>query len=93
MAKIVIRRDGSREPFDEGKIRRAIEASAREAGLPADRVTAVVNQVANVVLAFAAPKEEISTLDIRAKVLALLEEMEPSVSAAWRRFDKARGRE
>ncbi len=92
MAKTVIRRDGSKEPFDEGKIRRAIEASAREAGLPPERVAAVVNQVANVVLAFAAPKEEISTLDIRGKTLSLLDEMEPSVSAAWRRFDKARGR-
>ncbi len=92
MAKTVIRRDGSKEPFDEGKIRRAIEASAREAVLSPERVTAVVNQVSNVVLAFAAPKEDISTLDIRAKVLALLDEVEPAVSAAWRRFDKARGR-
>ncbi len=92
MAKTVIRRDGSKEPFDDNKIRRAIEAAAREAGLSPDRVTAVVNQVANVVLTFAAPREEITTLEIRGKILALLDELEPSVSAAWRRFDKARGR-
>ena len=88
MAKEVIKRDGTKEPFDNGKIRRAIEGSAIGAGLTEERVSEVVNQVSGAVLQFAASKEEIATTELADKILGELENIEPTVAEAWKKHEQ-----
>jgi transcriptional repressor NrdR len=92
MAQQVIKRDGTKEPFDEEKVKKAIQTAAGEAGLAPERAEEVVNQVSSVVLDFAAEKEEIASSELGEKVLSELDKVEPSAAEAWRKYDQARGR-
>lgn len=92
MAQTVIKRDGSKEPFDESKLRRSIEVAVREAGLEKDRVSEVTTQIADAALELAASKDEIPSSELRKKILSDLDTVEPSVAKAWRQYDEARGR-
>lgn len=88
MTKQVIKKDGTKEPFDSGKISRAIEGSARDAGLTTERTSEVVNQVLGAVLQFAASKEEISTAELVEKILGELEKIEPAAAEAWKKHEQ-----
>ena len=92
MANEVIKRDGSKQPFDEGKIRRSIEAAAQEAGLAQERITELVDQVSRVAIDVAGGKEEITTTEIKETILSELDGVEPSVSEAWRRHDQVKSK-
>jgi len=88
MAKEVIKKDGTKEPFDPEKIRNSIAVAAEQAGLLEERKNEVVEQVATAVIQMAEEKEEIATLELREKILLDLDRIEPSVSAAWRKYDQ-----
>ena len=90
MVQQVIKRDGTKQAFDENKVRRSIEMAAREAGLAEDRVNAVVEQVAGAALQLAAGKEEIATAELRTFILARLDEVEPAAAAVWRKHDQGK---
>ncbi len=85
MATQVIKKDGTKEPFDSGKIKRAIEAAAREAGLMDEQVNAAVIQISGIVMALADSKEEIATSELRDKILSELDNVQPAAAAAWRK--------
>ncbi|OHA70924.1 MAG: hypothetical protein A3H01_00880 [Candidatus Wildermuthbacteria bacterium RIFCSPLOWO2_12_FULL_40_9] len=87
MAKEVIKRDGAREPFDAGKIRNAVLMAAGEAGLEETKKNEVVEQVTAKIVQMVDAKDEITTSEIKASILAELDSVEPSVSAAWRKYD------
>ncbi len=88
MAKEVIKRDGSKEPFDAQKIRNAIIATAYETDLPEKETNKAVEQVMAAVMQMAEEKEEIATSEIREKVLSELDRLEPAISEAWRKYDR-----
>lgn len=88
MADQVIKKDETKEPFDPEKIRKSIVAAAELANLPEERKKEVVEQVATTVIQMAEGKEEIATSEIREKILSELDQIEPSVSAAWRKYDQ-----
>lgn len=92
MANQVIKRDGTKEAFDENKVRKSIEAAGMDANLPADRVSVVVNQVAGAALGFAAQKEEIMSSELAAFILTQLDQVEPALAAAWRKHDQEKGK-
>ncbi len=92
MANQVVKKDGSKEPFDAEKVKKAIALAAGDAGLPAERASSVVSQVASVVLEFAASKEEISAIQLKEKILGELDKIEPAAAAAWRKYDQERSR-
>ncbi len=92
MANFVIKKDGSKEPFDEGKIKKSIELAIKQVDLPEDRVNELVEQVSRVVLQVAEGKEEIATAELREKILSELDNLEPSVSKGWRKYDQEKGR-
>ena len=87
MASQVIKKDGPKQPFDPEKIKNSIRAAASGAGLPEDRVNEVVEQVSASAIQMADAKEEIASSEIREKVLSELDNVEPSVSEAWRKYD------
>lgn len=87
MANIVIKRDGSKQPFDAEKLKGAIAKAAREAGHDAERVASIVDNVAAGALTLAEGVEEITTSELKLKILADLDTIAPEVSEAWRKYD------
>lgn len=86
----VIKRDGTRQPFSEQKLRSSIENAAKEAEIPANRVKQVVGDAAREPLEMAKNAKSLETKTIREKILSRLDTIEPSVSEAWREFDQTR---
>ena len=88
MAKEVTKKDGVKEPFDAEKIKKAIAAAAGQADLSEERQNEVVEQISKNVIQMADAKEEITTTEIREKILSELDRTEPPISAAWRKYDE-----
>ena len=91
MAANVIKKDGSKQPFDEGKLRKSIEGAAQDAGLAQERAQEVVDQVFPVAAEAANAKEEIATSELRDVILDELKKAEPSVAEAWGKYSKSNG--
>lgn len=88
MAREVIKKDGTKEPFDAEKLRRSIAVAVQQANLSEERKNEIVEQVAAAAIQLAATKEQIPTSELKAKILSDLDQIEPSVSAAWRKYDQ-----
>jgi len=88
MAKEVTKKDGTKEPFDAGKIRKSIAAATQRTNLSEERKDEVIKQVAAIVIQMAEGREEIATSEIREKILSELDSIEPAISAAWRVYDR-----
>ena len=86
----VIKKDGRRQAFSEQKVRKSIEAAAREAKIPDQRVKQVVADASREALDLSKGTKPVGTGIIREKILARLDSLEPSVSEAWRAFDRKR---
>ena len=91
MATQVIKKDGSKQPFDAEKIKRAIEGATKEAGLSEDKVSQVATEVSGVVFEQVNAQEEIATSEIQSMILNELDKREPSVSAAWKAYKASKG--
>ncbi len=86
----VIKKDGSRQIFNEQKVRKSIEAAAREAKIPDTRIRQVVADASREPLHMSKGKKSVETRTIREKILDRLDITEPSVAEAWRAFDRKR---
>jgi transcriptional regulator NrdR family protein len=84
----VIKRDGTRQPFSEQKLRSSIENAAKEAEIPTNRIKQVVGDAAREPLEMAKGAKSLETKTIREKILSRLDTIEPAVSEAWRGFDQ-----
>lgn len=92
MANFVIKKDGTKEPFDAEKIKKSIVGAAQGTELSEERINEVVEQISKVALELAEGKEEIATTDIREKILGELDNVEPSISESWRKHDQEKGK-
>ena len=90
MANFVVKKDGTKVPFDAEKIKRAISAAATQAGLPENEVTEVVDQVLLKVIESFTGTEEVASAEIREKVLSELDVVKPAVSESWRKHDQSK---
>ncbi len=88
MADTVIKKDGSKQKFEEEKIKNSILNAAEDAGLEINELGDVIDKVLNSVLEIANSVEEISTTQIKEKVLEALDEIEESISDSWRKYEK-----
>ena len=86
MATQVIKKDGTKASFDGAKIKRAVEAAAKEAGLTPEQVGETVSQVYGAALELADSQEEIATNELRDKILSELDKVQPAAAAAWRKY-------
>ena len=84
----VVKRDSTRETFNEKKLRTSIEAAAREAKLPENKVKRLEQNVAKNIVDYARKEKEIRSATIRENVLNKLDVTAPEVSRAWRDFDR-----
>jgi len=88
MANFVVKKDGAKEPFDPGKIKNSIAAACQGAALPEETSKQIIERVSTVVIQMAESKEEISTSELKENILNQLDSIEPSASAAWRKYDQ-----
>lgn len=88
MASEVIKKDGSREAFDPEKIRKTINAAAQRCDIPEDRKNEIINKVTGAAVQMASEREEITTAEIRDKILSELDIIEPQISSSWRQYDQ-----
>ena len=92
MANFVIKKDGTKVPFDPEKIKNSVMAAASEAGLLEEEKTSLAEKVLDAVLVSFGSQEEVATSEIREKVLSGLDAMAPAVSEAWRKYDQSIGK-
>lgn len=90
MANFVVKKDGTKEPFDAEKIKKAITAAATQANLPEEEITKAVEQVSATVIQSVAGKEEVETAEIKEKILSELDIAAPSASEAWRKYEQGK---
>lgn len=90
MADQVIKDDGTKEPFNSQKIKNSIAAAAGQAGLPEEKRNKVVKEVSASAIKMAESRDIIKTSEIKQKILGDLDEKYPSVSEAWREYEKTK---
>lgn len=91
MATEVTKKDGNKELFSAEKIMDSITAAVRDAKLSDELGDAIIEEVSDTAIEFAKAKESVTTSEIKEKILAELDRLEPSVSAAWRAYDAKKG--
>lgn len=87
MIKYVIKRNGDKQVFSEDKIKKAIEAAAKEALIPEEKARVLAAGISDKILKELENKEEVSSQVIRGKVLEELERTERKVADSWRRYE------
>jgi len=88
MANFIIKKDGSKEPFNPQKIKSAIVAAARQAGLTAEEGAKIAEEVVNTIAQSVANLNQVLGAEIRARILSQLDAIAPAVAEAWRKYDK-----
>jgi transcriptional regulator NrdR family protein len=88
MIRDVIKKDGTKQLFQPDKIRRAILASADQAGVTRKRAEIVAKQVMASVIEMVSTKKEITSAEIREKALMELDIIQPSIAEVWRQYTK-----
>ena len=86
----VIKKNGTKEPFDPEKIRKSIAGAAQRTDIPEERKNEVVEQVTAVVVPTLEGREEIETSEIRETILSELDRVEPAVANAWREYEQGK---
>ena len=92
MANQVIKKDGSKEPFDAEKIKKGIRLASQQAGLDETKQNEVTEKVTAKVVEMLQGQEEVRTIEIRDKILGELDLFAPTVSAAWRDYESNRSK-
>lgn len=90
MANQVIKKDGSKEPFDVAKIKKGIRLASQQAGLDEVKQNEITEKVTAKVVETLQDQEEVTAIEIRNKVLNELDLFAPSVAASWRDYDMSK---
>lgn len=85
----VIKRDGKRQAFMPGKVRKAVDMAARDAKLPMAKRKELVKEVAEPVIKHYKNKS-VRVSALRKAILGRLERRSKAASAAWKRYDRKR---
>ena len=86
----VVKKNGTKEPFDPEKIRKSIAGAAQRTDIPEERKNEVVEQVAAAVIPMLENREELETSQIRETILSELDRVEPGVANAWREYEQGK---
>jgi len=89
----VIKKNGTKEPFDSEKIRKSIAGAVQRTNLSEERKNEVVEQVAAAVIPMIEDREEVETSEIRETILSELDRVEPAVANAWREYEQGKTKE
>jgi len=90
MINLVIKKDGDKVPFDMEKLKAGIKAAASEAGLSDQEQQAAAQEVSSSVLAALEGKDEVSSAEIKDKIIFELNTSYPAVAAAWKQYEETK---
>ena len=90
MANFIIKKDGTKKPFDFAKIKKSIMSAARDTDLTEERKIEVVDQVSSMVLQMTGEREEVEGSEVKDKILQELDSIESSISKSWRDYDESK---
>ena len=93
MPNFIIKKDGTKEPFNIQKIKSAVVAAATDTNLSAEEGAKIAEEVANTIARSIANLNEVLGVEIRARVLSQLDAVAPTVAEAWKKYDKENGKE
>ena len=85
---VVVKRNRRRQKFDPKKLRRSIERACIEAGLSPAKRRALVEKVAQEVIAIVDEQGTVRTIVLREWILFRLDKAAPKVSRSWRDHDR-----
>jgi len=88
MSNFIIKKDGSKEPFDIQKIKNAIVTAGEQAGLTVEEGKKIAEEVSDTIARSIANLNEVLGAEIRARALSQLDAISPAVAGAWRRYDE-----
>lgn len=92
MATFVTKKDGTKVPFDAEKIKSSIVAAATDAGLSEQEAASIAGETAPSVVADLEGTDEVSSREIREKILAELDASFPAIAKAWRDYEASKGK-
>jgi len=79
--------DGSRQLFNEEKMRASIAAAAKDAGILNGNVIDLIDRISSDVMTAIGERTEISTAELKELIVAKLSQEEPRVAIAWKQYD------
>ena len=94
MVKVIIKKDGSEEPFDMAKLKQSIRVNALDAVLRQSEkdINTLVDTVSEKVLLSMQTTERVKSSEIREHVLNELKEVAPMVAKIWQEYDEQQGK-
>jgi len=84
----IVKKDGSIENFDINKLKKSIENAAIDAGYEENQIFQIVEDIVNFVLESIKDLERIDTQSLKDLILNKLDQEYPSISKAWRDYNK-----
>lgn len=87
MATFVTKKDGTKLSFDPEKIKASVTAACLDAELANEEADKIAVEISHLVIEALKDIDEISTTEIRNKVLAELDMLHPNIAEAWRRYE------
>ena len=89
---MVLKRGGRRQAFSAAKLRRSVEKAAKDGKVSAGRRKELQKEVADTAIKHYEGKRTVRAADLRRAILGRLDRRAKAASAAWRRYDRMRGR-
>ncbi len=88
MANFIIKRDGTKEPFNMQKIKKAVVAAGTDAGLAEGEADKIAEKVSETIAKSISGLNEVLGVEIKARALSQLDAVAPAVANSWRKYDK-----
>jgi transcriptional regulator NrdR family protein len=94
MVKVVVKKDGSEEPFDVAKLKQSIRVNALDAVLRQSEkdINSLVESVSEKALLSMQTSDKVKSSEIREHVLSELKEASPTVAKIWQEYDEQAGK-
>lgn len=94
MVKVVIKKDGSEEPFDMAKLKQSIRVNALDAFLRQSEkdINTLVETISEKALLSMQTSDKVKSSEIRENVLSELKEAAPMVAKIWQEYDEQQGK-
>ncbi|MDO8529958.1 MAG: ATP cone domain-containing protein [bacterium] len=90
MSNFVTKTDGTRVPFKEEKLKNSIVAAGHDAGLSDEEALEIATKVTSLVMPLIQNQEDISSTELKEKVMAELEVSYPALADAWKKYDETK---
>jgi transcriptional repressor NrdR len=87
----VIKRNGQQEPLRPGKIRKSVEEAVKDAGFSPRQKMNVIEHATQDALEMAQSRDKVKVRQIRDTILSDLEQDDPQVAQAWKKYEMQHG--